>query len=664
VPYSYDFKPADLLVSNYFPVLCVMHDRTCLDEVGLFDESLFAHEDWDLWIRMATRFPFKHLPIRTAEFTWRDDGTSMTSGTRHTYRRTTEIIYRKYAPYTERNAGIREAQQRHLQRLHADTPAKSYVCSIVIPVWNRVELTRNCLMALSQIKDQPEYEVIIVDNGSTDGTKEFLAELRGDVHIIRNEENVGFAKACNQGARAARGRYLVLLNNDTIPQPGWLSSLVSEVDAYPEVGIVGSKLLYPDGTIQHAGVVRDLEHRLPYHIFKTFAGSHPAVNQRREFQIVTAACLLIRRSLFEEVGGFDEGYVNGFEDADLCLKVTELGHRIVYQPRSVLIHLESQTSGRKGHDDANAARFLDRWGAQWWAVDEDLHFYRDGYKLQRIFRNGQLGGDIVPIENMRDGASWAHVAAAQAAALKKDWTAVKRELSAVDGWPNDRFVLSWGAMVAERVQEISSRTRFLSRYVALVDASEERITLIRTLLEQNNVAGAEEHLRILLASSPTHAEGLLMKAILCMQREQYEEAETAFDSALRQGANQKKCLMGMGLAAMGRADTQGAWERFLQVLGEHPDHPEAIHWLLRAGTAQNRWQELGERLRDYLSRNPADLAIRFALVGVLIRGEQIEEARREFEMLRALAPTYDGLTELGQAISGKPAALAMETAPS
>lgn len=664
VPYSNEFSPADLLVSNYFPVLCVMHARQCLDEVGGFDESLFAHEDWDLWIRMATRFPFKHLSVTTAEFTWRDDGSSMTSATRETYRRTTEIIYRKYAPYAELIAGVREGQQRHLRRFHADASEKSYVCSIIMPVWNRLELTKDCLTALARIKDQPEYEVLVVDNGSTDGTKEFLAELNGDVQIIRNEKNDGFAKACNQGARAARGRYLVFLNNDTIPQPGWLSSLVSEAEAQPEVGIVGSKLLYPDGTVQHAGVVRDLEQRLPYHFCKSFPGDHPAVNQRREFQIVTAACLLIRRSLFEEVGGFDEGYVNGFEDADLCLKVRERGYAVVYQPRSVVLHLESQTAGRKIHDDANAMRFLERWEGQWWAADEDLHFYVGGCKLQRIFRNGQLGGDIVPLEDVKDGAVWAHVAAAQTAALKQDWESVKRELRSADDWPNDQFVLSWGAKVAERLQEPISRTKFLSRYLELVEAPAERLALIRTLLEQKNVPGAEEQLRILLASSPSHAEGQLLNGVLCMQREQYEAAETAFDSALRGGANRKKCLMGMGMASLGRAYTQGAWERFLQVLEEYPDDAEAVHWLLRAGTAQNRWDEVSRYLRKYLLRNPADLAVRFALAGVLVRGEEIEAAQKEYDTLRALAPTYDGLSELGQAISRKQAVSTMEAAHS
>jgi thioredoxin-like negative regulator of GroEL len=149
-----------------------------------------------------------------------------------------------------------------------------------------------------------------------------------------------------------------------------------------------------------------------------------------------------------------------------------------------------------------------------------------------------------------------------------------------------------------------------------------------------------------------------------MQRDQYEQAETAFGSAIREGADRKKCLMGMGMAAMGRAYTQGAWQRFLQVLDDHPDDADAIHWLLRAGTAQNRWHELGEKLQAYVARNPGDLAIRFAFASVLLRGEQIEAARREYDALRQTAPRYDGLDELGRAITGREAALALEAASS
>jgi Flp pilus assembly protein TadD len=273
-------------------------------------------------------------------------------------------------------------------------------------------------------------------------------------------------------------------------------------------------------------------------------------------------------------------------------------------------------------------------------------------------------GNIRLLEDIRDRAAWAHVAAAQAAARKKDWAEVRRELSFGQDWPRDPYVLFWAATVCENLQDPALQQSFLAQYLELKESLGVRLSLARTLLMQNNLAAAEQHLKTLLAASPNDAEGQMLRGVLCIQREQYGEAETAFSSALRHGVERKKCLMGMGMAAMGRDYTQGAWERFLQVLAEYPDDAEAIHWLLRAGTAQNRWQELGEHLRSYVRRTPRDLAARFAFASVLLRGEQIEEARREYDALRQVAPGHDGLNQLGQAITGREAALALEAASS
>lgn len=643
--YSYEYLLTHCTIGPH-----PMWRRQLHETVGYFDESYIALGDQDFWIRVGARHPMLHIPIVTGLY-WRStDGLSNRP----------EIVGPEQQRLRETYPNGPSASSSHISTV--DTVR--YDCSVIIPVWNRCELTRQCLEALVKTTDDVSWELIVVDNHSTDETASFLSTLGGDVQIIINQDNLGFAKACNQGARAARGKYLVFLNNDTVPQPGWLSALVAEVDTHPEVGVVGSRLLYPNGTIQHAGVVRDSHQLLPYHIYKSFAGDHPAVNQRREFQIVTAACLLIRRSLFEAVGGFDEGYINGFEDADLCLKVREHGYLIVYQPRSVVVHLESQTPERKGHEHSNAARFLDRWGGQWWAADEDRQFHIDGYKLKRIFRDGSLGGDIHLIGDIKDRVSWSHVAAAQTAALKKDWSSVRRELALVNDWPQDLYVLSWGAMVAERLNESVPQVKFLDRCLELQDDLQMRLQVIRTFLEQQNLGAADRHLQKLLSVSPNHAEGLLLKGILGMQREQYEQAEAAFDSAMRAGADRKKCLMGMGMAAMGRSYTQGAWERFVRILAEYPDDAEAIHWLLRAGTAQNRWRELSGQLRGYVERNPEDVATRFAFASVLLRGEQIEAARQEYDALRQIAPSYDGLDELGRAITGREAALALEAASS
>ncbi len=666
LPYSHDFNPANLLISNFFPVLCVMHERACLDDVGLFDESLFAHEDWDLWIRMATKYPFAHIRRTTAEFTWRMDGSSMTSGSRDTYRRTTDLIYKKYQPYAQLNPQILSAQRQRLADLRAaveSQPAsRPYDCSIVIPVFNKMALTVQCLTALAKVTDQVSYEVIVVDNGSSDGTAAFLGQLGGDVRVITNADNLGFAKACNQGARLARGKYVVFLNNDTIPLQGWLSALVADAEAHPEVGIVGSKLLFDNGTIQHAGVVFMRRHLSPYHLYRSAAPDQPAVNRRREFQAVTAACMLIRRDLFEEVRGFDEGYLNGFEDVDLCLRVREKGRRVIYQPRSVVYHLESQTPGRKAQEEHNSRYLQQRWAQQWWLGDEDLHYHADGFKLTGGSEDIRFATRLRPMTDLQDRTAWAHVAATQAAALEQDWTTVRRELALVEEWPRDSFVLSYGAYVSEHLNEPELCQTFLIKSLALADRPEERLALARLLLERGDLAASDQHLRQVLAAHPAHAEGLLLSGILSMQREQYREAETAFSSALREGADRKKCLMGMGMASLGRAEARGAWDRFHEVLENEPDNAEAIHWLLRAGTAHHRWGELSAPLRKYVLRNPGDLSTRFALAGVLLRAEQVDEARREYHVLCTLAPAFDGLAELGQAISAQEAGAAMEPA--
>ncbi|MGD9053168.1 MAG: glycosyltransferase [Desulfobacterales bacterium] len=233
------------------------------------------------------------------------------------------------------------------------------MCSIIIPVFNQVEYTKQCIEALYKNTPKGLFELIIVDNNSTDGTKNFLAHLEEDVKIISNPENLGFAKACNQGASEASGAFLLFLNNDTVPLPDWLEEMADSANSDVKVGIVGSKLLYPDGTIQHAGI--GFINGIPDHPFRNLPGDHPEANIPKELDMVTGACLLIKKDLFFECGGFDEQYTNGVEDIDLCLKVRLTGHKVVYNPKSTLYHYEGKTPGRFDHVKENLEIFFSRW---------------------------------------------------------------------------------------------------------------------------------------------------------------------------------------------------------------------------------------------------------------------------------------------------------------
>ncbi len=265
-------------------------------------------------------------------------------------------------------------------------------CSIIIPLFNKVEYTKQCMAALAlNTEKAPVYEVILVDNASTDGTAEFLRNHAGDVTIITNLKNLGFAKACNQGGRLARGRYLVFLNNDTIPHPGWLDALIRGVKQ-ESADIVGAKLLYPNGRVQHAGVAFD-ERGIGCHIFNGFTADHPAVNRKRFMQCVTAACMLIGKDLFDRLGGFDENFINGFEDVDLCLRAGEQNKKILYNPESVLIHYEETSDGRKTYDYQNAKYFLNRWENRV-ICDEDRIYADEGF-VKEVRQDGRIA--LIPL---------------------------------------------------------------------------------------------------------------------------------------------------------------------------------------------------------------------------------------------------------------------------
>ncbi len=238
--------------------------------------------------------------------------------------------------------------------------------SIIIPVFNKLEYTKKCIDALYRVTPKFLFELIVVNNGSKDGTKEYLDSLSAkveNVKVIHNMSNLGFAKACNQGARIAKGNYLLFLNNDTIPLEGWLEELIKTAEEEEKVGVVGSKLLFPDGKIQHAGVeVCDyLLPITPFHIYYREPADIPEANIKKEYPAVTGACMLTPKWLFDELGGFDEGFLNGFEDVDYCFRVKEKGYRIIYNPKSVLYHFESVTEGRFNAVKENEERLIRKW---------------------------------------------------------------------------------------------------------------------------------------------------------------------------------------------------------------------------------------------------------------------------------------------------------------
>ncbi|MCX6303956.1 MAG: glycosyltransferase [Bacteroidetes bacterium] len=240
------------------------------------------------------------------------------------------------------------------------------VVSVIIPVYNQWDFTFPCLASILKNSEGISYEIILADDNSTDDTHR-VNQFVKNIRVVRNEKNLGFLLNCNNAAKFARGKFIVLLNNDTLVQPEWLRWLISTMEEHADVGMVGAKFVFPTGELQEAGGI----------VFRDGSATNygrydwPGLSQYsyvKDVDYCSGACICVRTELWLKAGGFDPAFSPGYyEETDLAMQIRSMGYRTVYQPRSVIVHFEGVTHGTdlaegiKSTQPRNQRLFFEKW---------------------------------------------------------------------------------------------------------------------------------------------------------------------------------------------------------------------------------------------------------------------------------------------------------------
>jgi glycosyltransferase involved in cell wall biosynthesis len=379
-----DWNPVLMLGQNMFSHLGVF-DTALLRQVKGFRPGLEGSQDHDLVLRCSERLrPDQIVHIPHVLYHWRltPASTAGSIDAKPYAREATLRAVREHLERTGRAAKVELLRESAgMSRVTFDLPRVKPLVSIVIPTRDGADLLKRCVESLLEKTLYKPFELIIVDNGSADPVALALLQLYRqlpDIKVLRVDAPFNFSALNNEAVRHARGSLLCLLNNDMeITQPDWLDVLCGYA-LLPTSGAVGAALWYPDDRLQHGGVVLAGE-SVAGHMHHLLHRGDPGYFGRaflaQQVSAVTAACLVVRKSLYESVGGFDEAAFGvAYNDVDFCLKLDRAGYTNVYVPYAGLYHYESATRGRDVSGD-KAARLLresrnmiDRWGA---ALDND-----------------------------------------------------------------------------------------------------------------------------------------------------------------------------------------------------------------------------------------------------------------------------------------------------
>lgn len=393
-----DWSPNFMNSCNVVTHFATMKAET-IRSVGGFTPGMQGAQDWDLFLKIASKTDkIYHIPKILYHWRKSETSTAMNADSKPYAYINQKRVLRENIKLRGENAYIDAHTALGFWRKKYVIEGKPLV-SIIIPTKDNYKYIKTCLESIIEDTTYPYFEIIVVDTGSTDdrvlALYETISKGMEPLKVVNYKKKFNFSDACNQGAKAASGEYLLFLNNDTkVITHDWIQSLLEHAQR-PEIGMVGPKLLFEDNTIQHAGVVlsdRDIA-------FHPFYGEHQQIDiftyiytaNIREVSAVTAACSMVSRAKFEEVGGFDTRLRVTYNDVDLNLKLREAGYSNIYTPYAELYHYESRSVGNITTDDRDKTELAaaqkemrKRWGEQLRRdpyYNDNFEQFGPGYKL-------------------------------------------------------------------------------------------------------------------------------------------------------------------------------------------------------------------------------------------------------------------------------------------
>lgn len=495
--------------------------------------------------------------------------------------------------------------------------------SVIVPVHGKLAYTLACLRSIARHGAQATFEVIVVDDASPDNSVATLSQVHG-LQLLSNPRNLGFVDSCNAGAAAARGEFLLFLNNDTQVTPHWLDALLRCFSEIANCGIAGSRLVYPDGRLQEAGALVFADGSC-WNTGRFEPRDAPAFAYRRETDYVSGASLMIRREVFRRAGGFDTRYAPAYyEDTDLAFSVRKLGLRVYYEPSSTVIHFEGISAGTdlsrgmKRYQRLNQTTFVEKWASELASQPAP------GTPLQRAVhwraRGRVLVIDTMTPEPTRDSGSLRLVAMLRLLAeqgwsnifIPDDGHASRQEMAALGAWGCEVLGKPWLSDPARWLREHGAELHavFLCRhtvagqYADLVRRHAPQARLIfdtvdlHFLREQRaaELSGSADMARIADASRRSEL-GLINKCDVTLVVSPHEQA------LLAQLLPQARVEILSNIHEVHGCKQPHALRRDLVFIGGygHPPNSDAIRWIaaeilprLRASMPELRLHVLGD----------------------------------------------------------------------